>query len=73
MEMETRIVRALSPSIGSPLVAERSMNGTSFGTIGKKSPLISTLMRVVLAVEGVTPVSTDPSQVSKTAVPGPLS
>jgi len=74
MEMATRIVRALSPTIGPPgLVAERSMNGTSFGTIGKKSPLISTLMRVVLAVEGVTPVSTEPSHVSKTAVPGPLS
>jgi len=73
MEMETRIVRALAPRIGSLLATERSMNGTSFGTIGKKSPLISTLMRVVLAVEGVTPVSTDPSHVSKTGVPGPLS
>ena len=74
MEIETRMVRALSPRIGPPgLVAERSIKGTSFGTMGKKSPLISTLMRVVLAVEGVTPVSTDPSHVSKTGVPGPLS
>ncbi len=73
MEIDTRMVRALSPRIGSLFATERSINGTSFGTIGKKSPLISTLMRVVLAVEGVTPVSTDPSQVSKTGVPGPLS
>ena len=65
MEMETRMVRALSPRIGPPgLVAERSMNGTNFGTIGKKSPLIITLMRVVLAVDGVTPVSTVPSHIS---------
>ena len=87
IEMETRMVRALSPIIGPPgLVAERSIKGTSFGTIGKKSPLIITLMRVVLAVDGVTPVSTVPSHTSLQggtvggsvegfvpAVPGPLS
>jgi len=75
MEMETRMVRALSPRIGSLLATERSIKGTNFGTIGKKSPLISTLMRVVLAVDGVTPVSTDPSHglKGKSGVPGPLS
>jgi len=53
MEIATRIVRALSPIIGPPgLVAERSIKGTSFGTIGKKSPAIFTLMRLVLAVLG---------------------
>lgn len=64
MEMETRMVRALAPLMGSLLATERSMKGTNFGTIGKKSPLIITLMRVVLAVDGVTPVSTVPSHTS---------
>ena len=64
MEMATRIVRALSPMMGSPLATERSIKGTNFGTIGNKSPLIITLMRVVLAVDGVTAVSTVPSHIS---------
>ena len=64
MEMATRMVRALTPMMGSPLVLERSIKGTNFGTIGKKSPLIVTLMRVVLAVDGETPVSTAPSHTS---------
>ena len=54
MGMETRMVRALSPIIGPPgLAAERSIKGTSFGTIGKKSPAIFTLMRVLLLELGV--------------------
>ena len=52
METDTRMVRALSPRMGSLLAAERSMNGTSLGTIGKKSPAIFTLIRVVFAVLG---------------------
>ena len=73
MDIDTRMVRALSPRMGSPLATERSIKGTKLGMIGKKSPSIFTLMRVVLAVDGITPRSTDPSHVSKGAVPGPLS
>jgi len=36
--MPMTIVRALIPRIGSPLATERSIKGTNFGTIGKKSP-----------------------------------
>ena len=61
---DTRIVRALSPIMGSPLVCERSKNGTSLGTIGKKSPLIITFRRVVLLDDGATLVSTVPSHIS---------
>lgn len=70
---DTRILRALLPSIGSPLPVERSIKGTKRGMIGKKSPWISTMIRVVLSDDGVTFGSTNPSHVSKTAVPGPLS
>lgn len=46
METDTRTVRALFASIGPLAVAsERSINGTNLGTIGKKSPLISTTRR----------------------------
>ena len=75
MDTETRMVRALSPIIGPPgLVAERSIKGTSFGTIGKKSPAIFTLMRVLLLELGVKLVSTEPVQYSTSfnTLPGEL-
>jgi len=46
--MLTRMVRALMPLIGSPLATERSIKGTKLGMIGKKSPLIVTLIRLEL-------------------------
>ncbi len=75
METLTRMVRALSPTIGlgGVLVVLRVMKGTIFGTMGMKSPSIFTRIRVVFAAEGMTLVSTAPSQVSNIAVPGPLS
>ena len=64
MDTARRIVRALSPRIGSLLATERSIKGTSLGTIGKKSPRIVTTIRVVFSEDGATPVSTDPSHIS---------
>lgn len=74
MVMLFRIVRALSPIIGSLLATERSIKGTN-RTSGKKSPLIVTLMRVVLFGNGVMPLSDVPSHglPARAAVPGPLS
>jgi hypothetical protein len=78
--MPMTIVRALIPRIGSPLATERSIKGTNFGTIGKKSPSMVTWMRLELSDDGVTSSSTvsspspDPSHVSKGVIAsGPLS
>lgn len=51
IEMLRRMVRALIPSIGfgGLLVADRERKGTSLGTIGKKSPSISTRRRCLLS------------------------
>ena len=60
MEIATRIVRALLPTIGSGGISDddREINGTSFGMMGKKSPSILTTMRWVFAELGLKPGST---------------
>jgi hypothetical protein len=57
IETLTSTVRALIPSIGFPLAEVRAMNGTIRGTIGRKSPSMLTMMRVLFAVPGVKDVS----------------
>lgn len=75
IEILRSIVRALIPSIGSPLATERSIKGTNLGTMGKKSPSISTTRRWLLSarIELVRLVSvTIPlKQNSVGVVPGP--
>ena len=68
MEIATRTVRALLPTIGSGGISDddREINGTSFGMMGKKSPSILTTMRWLLP-DGLKPVgstATPPRQYS---------